>query len=130
MASSKGFAALVIAAALLLALVEPSVAQGISSRATFYTPPYQPSSCFGFDPLPADFLFAAASPAVFNNRAACGTFFCVRCTGNGCRNGNTIRVQIVDLCPGCPGAFDLSQEAFARIADPAVGVISVNYNAC
>uniref|UniRef100_A0A2N9HAG8 RlpA-like protein double-psi beta-barrel domain-containing protein n=1 Tax=Fagus sylvatica TaxID=28930 RepID=A0A2N9HAG8_FAGSY len=40
----------------------------------------------------------------------------------------SVTVKIVDQCPGCPAALDLSQEAFAKIADPVAGVIKIEYN--
>ncbi|XP_002979846.2 EG45-like domain containing protein [Selaginella moellendorffii] len=79
------------------------------------------SACYGYGSLPSDYSFAAAAPSIYSNGAACGRYYCVKCTSNGCRNSNVIRVKIVDLCPGCPGAFDLSQQAFARIANPDPG---------
>ncbi|XP_002979844.2 putative EG45-like domain containing protein 1 [Selaginella moellendorffii] len=110
MASTKAFAAFFIATTLLLA--EPSL--GIASKATFYNQ-YK------------HYSFAAAAPSIYSNGAACGRYYCVKCTSNGCRNSNVIRVKILDLCPGCPGAFDLSQQAFARIANPDAGVINIDY---
>ncbi|GLJ27219.1 hypothetical protein SUGI_0533630 [Cryptomeria japonica] len=42
--------------------------------ATFYTAPYVPSKCYGYDPnqFPAGGLFAAASDAFWGGGAACG----------------------------------------------------------
>lgn len=54
----------------------------------------------------------------------------VQCTGgtgssNPGRNGQ-ISVKIVDLCPGCgPNQLDLSEEAFAMIANRDVGLIII-----
>ena len=76
---------------------------------------------------------AAAGAALWNGGAVCGQTYNVRCTGatNGvphpCRVGS-VTVKIVDQCPGCPAALDLSQEAFAKIADPVAGVIKIEYN--
>ncbi|KAL8222975.1 hypothetical protein R6Q57_020374 [Mikania cordata] len=65
----------------LLAIVAclTSVAHAISGQATFYTPPYVPSSCFGF--VDSGVMIAAANSVLFNNRAACGTRYRVTCTG-------------------------------------------------
>ncbi|PON83071.1 RlpA-like double-psi beta-barrel domain containing protein [Trema orientale] len=41
--------------------------------ATFYTPPYQPSSCYGFKDQGV--MIAAASDAIYNNGAACGKMY-------------------------------------------------------
>ncbi|KAL3824696.1 hypothetical protein ACJIZ3_020725 [Penstemon smallii] len=80
-------------------------------------------------------MIAAANPAIFNNGAACGRSYSIRCTGptnqgvpQPCRNG-AITVRVVDLCPGCgANQFDLSREAFSMIADPDAGRILIDYN--
>ncbi|KAK4404481.1 EG45-like domain containing protein [Sesamum angolense] len=119
---------------IILALVAStliSMASAIPGTATFYTV-YVPSACYGFQDQGT--MIAAANPALYNNGAACGRSYRVRCTGptnnvpNVCRNGE-ITVRIVDLCPGC-GAdqLDLSQEAFSMIADPNAGRIRIDYN--
>jgi expansin (peptidoglycan-binding protein) len=106
-----------------------------SGEATFYTPPYTPSACFGFDPPPSNGLFAAASPDIYQNGAACGKFYTITCTGatsgqaNACTGTPTVTVEIIDLCPGCfqPG-FDLSETAFNQISFESVGRININFN--
>ncbi|KAJ7520943.1 hypothetical protein O6H91_19G031200 [Diphasiastrum complanatum] len=106
-------------------------------NATFYTPPYVPSSCFGFDKdqFPAGNLFAAASEYLWNDRKACGKHFRVSCVGGTnlgvakpCKPGSVI-VRIVDKCPspGCQGTLDLSAEAFKTIADPNAGKVMISY---
>ncbi|XP_022751628.1 EG45-like domain containing protein [Durio zibethinus] len=110
-----------------------SVASAIQGTATFYTPPYVPSSCNGFQN--DGVMIAAASDAIWNNRAACNKRYSVRCTGatnlgvpQPCRGGSIV-VTVVDYCPpGCQGTIDLSQEAFAMIADPNAGKIQIEYN--
>jgi expansin (peptidoglycan-binding protein) len=105
-----------------------------SGEATYYTPPYTPSSCFGYDPPPSNGLFAAASPGIFQNKAACGNYYTITCTGatsgqaNACTGNPTVTVKIIDLCPGCsePG-FDLSETAFNQISYESVGRININY---
>ncbi|KAK3018524.1 hypothetical protein RJ639_005274 [Escallonia herrerae] len=100
--------------------------------ATFYTPPYTPSSCDGF--TNEGVMIAAASDAIWDNRGACGRHYRVKCTGatnqgdpHPC-NGNSVVVKIVDYCPpGCRGTIDLSQEAFASIANPDAGKIEVEF---
>ncbi|KAL8488757.1 hypothetical protein ACS0TY_024887 [Phlomoides rotata] len=107
-----------------------SIASAIAGTSTFYTPPYVPSSCYGFDDQGT--MIAAANAGLFNNRAACGLFYRVTCTGPtnsvpACRSGS-VRVKIVDLCPGCgPDQLDLSQEAFSVIANPDAGRIRIDY---
>ncbi|KAE9462505.1 hypothetical protein C3L33_05600, partial [Rhododendron williamsianum] len=109
------------------------VAYAATGTATFYTPPYVPSSCNGFQN--DGVMIAAASDAIWDNRAACGRMYSVRCTGptNGgvpqpC-TGQSVVVKVVDYCPpGCASTIDLSQEAFAVIADPNAGKINIEYN--
>ncbi|KAI3444103.1 hypothetical protein Pfo_000768 [Paulownia fortunei] len=109
-----------------------SMACAIPGTATFYTT-YVPSACYGFQDQGT--MIAAANPALYNNGAACGRSYRVRCTGptnqgvpQPCRNGE-ITVRIVDLCPGCgTDQLDLSQEAFSLIADPNAGRIQIEYN--
>ncbi|KAM0013493.1 putative EG45-like domain containing protein, plant [Helianthus debilis subsp. tardiflorus] len=110
-----------------------SVAHAIAGQATFYTPPYTPSTCFGFEDRGVKIL--AANRGLFNNRAACGTRYRVTCTSGtnaGVRQpckGTSVDVTVVDLCPGCAGnQVDLSQEAFAVIANPDAGRINIEYN--
>ncbi|KAJ4957723.1 hypothetical protein NE237_024834 [Protea cynaroides] len=103
-----------------------SVALAASGNATYYAPPYVPSSCYGYQDNGV--MIAAASDAIWDNRAACGRMYSVRCTGAGCRS-TTVTVMIVDYCPtGCQATMDLSQEAFAAIADLNAGLIQIEYN--
>ncbi|OVA08662.1 Expansin/pollen allergen [Macleaya cordata] len=80
-------------------------------------------------------MIAAASDALWNGGAACGSFYQVSCicgtnlgTPQPCIPGSVV-VKIVDYCPppGCRGTIDLSQEAFAMIADPNAGGINIVY---
>uniref|UniRef100_A0A7C8YU67 Expansin-like EG45 domain-containing protein n=1 Tax=Opuntia streptacantha TaxID=393608 RepID=A0A7C8YU67_OPUST len=108
-----------------------SVAFSISGVATYYTQ-YYPSSCYGNENQGT--MIAAVSADIFQNKAACGRMYrvtCVRGTNLGvaqpCKGGS-VTVKVVDLCPGCSAnGFDLSQEAFAAIADPAEGKIIIDY---
>ncbi|XP_022724978.1 EG45-like domain containing protein [Durio zibethinus] len=102
--------------------------------ATFYTPPYVPSSCYGYDN--EGVMIAAASDAIWDNRAACGRKYEVRCIGatnqgdpHPCRGNEHVVVKIVDYCPSpaCQGTIDLSQEAFAAIANPDAGKIQISF---
>ncbi|KAL7593673.1 hypothetical protein Lser_V15G33340 [Lactuca serriola] len=110
-----------------------SVAHAIAGQATFYTPPYVPSSCFGFEDRGV--MILAANSGLFANRAACGTRYRVTCTGrtndgvlNPC-TGRSVDVTVVDLCPGCAAnQVDISREAFAVIANTDAGRINIEYN--
>ncbi|XP_028775431.1 EG45-like domain containing protein [Neltuma alba] len=108
-----------------------SVASAISGTATFYTV-YVPSACYGFQDQGT--MIAAASDPIYNNGAACGRMYRVRCTGgtnsvpNPCKAG-TVTVKVVDRCPspGCRATLDLSREAFSRIANPDAGKVNIDY---
>ncbi|PRQ19945.1 putative rlpA-like protein, double-psi beta-barrel [Rosa chinensis] len=110
----------------------PSVTFAAQGTATFYTPPYVPSSCNGYQN--DGVMIAAASDVIWGNRAACGRMYRVKCIGGTNQgvpqpcNGNSVVVKIVDYCPpGCRGTIDLSQEAFAAIANPDAGKINIEY---
>ncbi|KAD4178034.1 hypothetical protein E3N88_28439 [Mikania micrantha] len=109
-----------------------SVAHAIAGQATFYTPPYVPSSCFGFEDRGN--MILAANSVLFNNRVACGARYRVTCVSGTnavprpC-TGNSVDVTVVDLCPGCAAnQVDLSREAFAVIANTDAGRINIEYN--
>ncbi|KAL4654518.1 hypothetical protein ACB092_01G385400 [Castanea dentata] len=107
-----------------------SAASAIRGSATFYTK-YVPSACYGNQGQGV--MIAAASDAFWNGGAACGKFFTVRCTGDHTGvphpcTGASVTVKIVDHCPGCSSQFDLSREAFAKIANPVAGIIDIEYN--
>lgn len=81
-------------------------------------------------------MIAAASEAIWNGGGACGQYYQVTCvsgtnagTPYPCQGSSSVVVKIVDLCPAgsCRGTIDLSQEAFASIADTACGVINISY---
>ncbi|XP_038698266.1 EG45-like domain containing protein [Tripterygium wilfordii] len=120
-----GFLGLVVVGLISMASAEPGTA-------TFYTE-YVPSACYGYEDQGV--MIAAASPEIFNNRAACGRMYNVRCTGptnqgipQPCK-GKTVNVKIVDLCPGCKGrSLDLSKQAFSWIANPDAGRIRIEFN--
>ncbi|OAE29081.1 hypothetical protein AXG93_1626s1080 [Marchantia polymorpha subsp. ruderalis] len=107
-----------------------------TGEASYYTAPFVPSACFGDNAgqFPSNNYFAAGgdgAPNIWNNSANCGKWFKIKCTGNGCTSSATISVKIVDRCPnGCVGgrAFDLSNTAFAAIANLDVGHITVTYS--
>jgi expansin (peptidoglycan-binding protein) len=76
-----------------------------------------------FDESPGDLLVAAMNGAEYDNAAWCGAY--VRVTGPK----GEVTVRIVDLCPGCKaGDLDLSEEAFARIANVAQGRVPISWH--
>ncbi|PPD78684.1 hypothetical protein GOBAR_DD24388 [Gossypium barbadense] len=104
-----------------------------TGTATFYTPPYVPSACNGYQK--DGVMIAAASDAIWDDGAACGRKYKVKCTGatnqspHPCRGKKYVVVKVVDYCPsGCEGTIDLSQEAFASIADPDAGEIKISFH--
>ncbi|MEV4754601.1 expansin EXLX1 family cellulose-binding protein [Micromonospora sp. NPDC049559] len=73
---------------------------------------------------PADRLYVALGRPGFSGGAACGSYLDV--TGPK----GTVRVLVMDECAGCANSkIDLSRQAFARIADPAKGIVRVSYRA-
>jgi len=127
-------AVLLIASAFLVLQLTELVAAA-TGKASYYTAPYVPSACYGFDPNQFSQFFAAggdsSSANIWNNGKNCGKFFRVQCRGNGCNGHGAVSVKIVDRCPnGCSGgrAFDLSQNTFSTIANLNAGVITVEYS--
>lgn len=89
-------------------------------RATYYAA--DGSGACSFDPSPNDLDVAAMDAPEWQNSGVCGA--CVSVQGP---NGS-VTVRIVDLCPGCEkGHLDLSQEAFAKIADPSAGNVPITW---
>lgn len=75
-----------------------------------------------YDPSPSDLMVAAMDAAEYANSASCGT--CVAVTGPS----GSVTVRIVDQCPECEkGHLDLSREAFAKIADVALGRVNITW---
>jgi expansin (peptidoglycan-binding protein) len=67
-------------------------------------------------------MVAAMNHVDYAGSAACGEF--VEVTGP---NG-TVTVRITDQCPECAaGDIDLSEQAFAAIADPAAGRVPIRW---
>jgi expansin len=76
-----------------------------------------------FDASPQDLDVAAIAAPDYGGSAACGS--CAEVQGPL----GTVRVRIVDLCPGCTttGHLDLSRQAFAKIANPIDGRVAVRW---
>nr|GFB61894.1 hypothetical protein [Tanacetum cinerariifolium] len=70
--------------------------------ASMYNPPYTPTACYGNDAsqFPSSNLFAAAGEGIWDNGAACGRQYLVKCISavipRTCILGQTIQVRIVD----------------------------------
>jgi expansin (peptidoglycan-binding protein) len=90
--------------------------------ATFYDA--DGSGNCSFDKSPGDLDVVAMALPEYNDSAACGA--CLEVTGPK----GAVTVRVTDSCPGCEGSkvnLDLSAQAFAKIADPEQGRISVSY---
>ncbi|XP_012076629.1 EG45-like domain containing protein isoform X2 [Jatropha curcas] len=116
------------------------VSHGDVGTAAHYSPPYLPTACYGNDEsqFPSSNLFAAASEGIWDNGAACGRQYLVRCISavapNTCNREKIIRVRIVDRAqtsvsrPSRNGAtIILSDIAFAQIASPSVSSVNVEF---
>ncbi|KAI8023127.1 EG45-like domain containing protein [Camellia lanceoleosa] len=108
-----------------------TVAHAAQGTATYYGPPYLPSACYGNQDKGV--MIAAASDAI-GGKATCGRNYKVTCTGPTNQGvphpciGKSVVVTIVDYCPpGCRGTIDLSQDAFAIIADRNAGKVNIEY---
>lgn len=118
---------LLLAAVLVLTLtwhLSSGVACAATSstgKATFYEL-RQLGNC-SFRNVAVDDLYVALGPPEYAEAAACGGFLQV--TGPK----GSVRVKVVDQCPECArGHLDLSRAAFARIADPSAGTVSIRYS--
>lgn len=120
-----------LAAALLLAFCgcssdspKPTAGQPLgelqSGIATYYAATGEGSCSYGA--TPDDLNVTAMNTPQYAGSAACGT--CLQVTGP---RGSVV-VRVVDRCPGCAsGHLDLSREAFARIAAPEAGRVSIQW---
>ena len=72
----------------------------------------------------ADMMIAAMNYTDYESSKACGAHILVRAA-----NGASITVLITNECPlpCAPGQLDLSQQAFARLADPTLGRIPITW---
>ncbi|HAJ34313.1 MAG TPA: hypothetical protein DCL15_01290 [Chloroflexi bacterium] len=75
-----------------------------------------------FDATPNDLLVTAMNAEEYADAAYCGAYLYV--TGPL----GSVTVRVVDLCPECrTGHLDLSQEAFAQIANPMEGRVAITW---
>ncbi|WCJ30259.1 EG45-like domain containing protein [Euphorbia peplus] len=102
--------------------------------ATSYNPPYLPTRCNGNreDQIPAGNMFVAVSEGLWDNGAACGRRYRLKClSGNNkpCKNGVVIDVKVVDLCPKspCPSTFLFSNDAFSAISHSSSAKINIEF---
>jgi len=92
----------------------------VEGTATYYGA--DGSGACSFDPSPGDLAVTALNQPDWSGSSLCGA--CADVLGP---NGS-VRVRIVDLCPECPsGHLDLSESAFAQIAEPSLGRVSITW---
>ncbi|PIA65459.1 hypothetical protein AQUCO_00100746v1 [Aquilegia coerulea] len=116
------------------------VSYGDVGTAAQYSPPYLPTACYGQDisQFPANNMFASASDGIWNNGAACGRQYLVRCLSAAvrgiCIDGQTIQIRIVDRTassvstPSSSGTtMVLSASAFAMIASSSASEINIEF---
>ena len=72
----------------------------------------------------SDMMIAAMNERDYQNSEACGAHILVHAA-----NGATVTVLITNECPYpcAPGQLDLSQQAFAKIADPKAGRVAISW---
>ncbi|XP_044470877.1 EG45-like domain containing protein 2 [Mangifera indica] len=110
-----------------------SVAHAAQGNAVFYNPPYTPSACYQNQDHGS--MVTGVSDALWEDGAACGRNYTVRCIGaaneapHPCHDGASVEVTAVDYCEEiCNGVLNLSQDAFALIADLDAGKVQVEYD--
>ncbi|KAJ9692635.1 hypothetical protein PVL29_011622 [Vitis rotundifolia] len=121
--------------AILVALLckEASLVHGDIGTAKSYNPPYTPTRCNGNrqDQFPPGNLFVSVSEGLWDNGAACGRRYRLRCLSGAkkpCKDG-TVDVKVVDFCSvrPCPSTLLLSNDAFAAISHSPSMKINVEY---
>lgn len=91
-----------------------------TGQATYYTATGA-GNC-SYEATPDDLMVAAMNQVDYANSLICGAY--VEITGPK----GMVTVRIADRCPECPvGNIDLSQEAFARIANPVDGRVPITW---
>ncbi|CAB4297300.1 EG45-like domain containing protein [Prunus yedoensis var. nudiflora] len=125
---------LVLSIVLSLLCREAKLVLGDIGTATSYRPPYIPTGCFGNqqDQFPPGNLFVAVSEGLWDNGAACGRRYRLRCLSGHkkpCKGGATVDVKVVDLCrrSPCPSTIAMSTDAFAAISRSPSTKINVEY---
>lgn len=99
---------------------EGNLPSPLSGKATYYAATGGGSCSFPVSPQDLD--VAAISSASYAKAGYCGA--CAEVKGPK----GTVTVRIVDKCPGCSaGSLDLSESAFAKIADVRQGVVPIEW---
>ncbi|KAL6579775.1 hypothetical protein OROMI_007799 [Orobanche minor] len=108
--------------------------------AAHYRPPFLPTECFGGDAsqFPSSNMFGSAGEGIWDNGAACGRLYEVRCISAAvprtCIPGQTIQIKIVDRAQSSvsrPSSADtsmvLSTTAFQIIANVSESLINIEF---
>ncbi|KAL3838596.1 hypothetical protein ACJIZ3_023187 [Penstemon smallii] len=101
--------------------------------ATSYDPPYTPTKCHGNRPdqFPSGNLFVQVSEGLWDNGAACGRRYRLKClSGNNkpCKL-DTVDVRVVDFCSKrpCPSTIVMSNDAFAAVSHNPDAKINIEF---
>ncbi|CAK7334818.1 unnamed protein product [Dovyalis caffra] len=126
---------------MILLIISPLIqtSQADVGTAAQYSPPYLPTSCYSesASQFPSNNLFAAAGDGIWDNGAACGRQYMVRCisaaVADSCIADQVIQVKIVDSAlalrspPSASGTtIVLSETAFGTIANNSAAPTSIN----
>ncbi|GFP87824.1 eg45-like domain containing protein [Phtheirospermum japonicum] len=116
-----------------------TLAAGDIGTASSYNPPYTPTRCNGNrqDQFPSGNLFGKVSEGLWDNGAACGRRYRLRCLSGSnrpCKEG-TVDVRVVDFCKQrpCPSTIVMSTDAFAavsRSSDAKINIEFIQYLRC
>ncbi|KAF3952524.1 hypothetical protein CMV_021926 [Castanea mollissima] len=112
---------------------------GDVGTAALYSPPYLPTACYGSNTsqFPSSKFFAAAGHGIWDEGAACGRQYFVRCisdlTLDACIQNHSIQITIVDHMgqeASVPSAYNttmfLSATAFGTIANSSTTSPHIN----
>ncbi|AES73696.1 EG45-like domain containing protein 2 [Medicago truncatula] len=125
---------------LLLSILFIHFSQADVGTASHYSPPFLPTACFGGDAsqFPSSNMFGSAGEGIWDNGAACGRLYEVRCISAAvprtCIPGQTIQIKIVDRAQSSvsrPSSDDtsmvLSTTAFQIIANVSSSLINIEF---
>ncbi|CAJ2643530.1 unnamed protein product [Trifolium pratense] len=120
-----------------LLLIQLSLILADVGTASSYGPPYIPTACDGNrrEQFPPGNIFVAVNEGLWDNGAACGRRYRVRCVSGinkPCKGGTSIDVKVVDsiTCTkssSCPHTFHMSTEAFSAISRFPHANINIEY---
>ncbi|KAF7830281.1 EG45-like domain containing protein [Senna tora] len=116
-----------------LVLKQATIVAGDVGTAASYGPPYIPTACNGNrrDQFPPGNLFVAVSEGLWDNGAACGRRYRIRCVSGKnrpCKEAS-VDVKVVDFCANspCPNTLLMSKDAFSAISRFHKSHINIEY---